>query len=85
MFKLNLDQSGRILSATYAHLPTQGTVTVPELPTGNLYDYRYVNGAFVYDPLPPSDIPEEAPAAPQEDPSVWDDLAAAIREGVNSV
>ena len=37
-----------------------GVELVDELPEGNLSDYRYQDGEFVYDPLPePDPVPEE--------------------------
>lgn len=53
---------------------------VDTLPEGNLPDYLYVNGEYIYDPLPKPE-PEEPPT----DTSVWDELDAAYQEGVDSV
>ena len=54
MFYLNLDKkTNRVLSASLlfngASMP--GSVKVETLPDGNLYDYLYVNGEFVYSPI----------------------------------
>ncbi len=59
---LNLSSDGRVLSAGYYARPPEGAVMIDEalLPTGDLTAYRYVDGAFVYDPLPE----EEAQPAP---------------------
>lgn len=38
-----------------------GLPTVDTLPDGNLVDYRYVNGAYVYDPKPKSEEPDPQP------------------------
>ena len=51
-YALNLSADGRILSATFAKYAPAGAVLVDELPEGNIADYRYENGAYVYDPLP---------------------------------
>lgn len=60
MFALNISEDNRILSACKV-LPNgnyDGMPIVDTLPEGNLPDYLYVNGEYVYDPLPkPSDIP----------------------------
>jgi hypothetical protein len=32
---------------------------VNTLPEGNLYDYQYINGEFVYNPLPREEIIEQ--------------------------
>ena len=53
LYALNLAEDGRILSANSvvefapAHQPR-----VVELPEGNLPDYLYVDGGYVYNPLP---------------------------------
>lgn len=53
MYYLNLDKkTNRILSASLLFNGTSmpGSVEVETLPDGNLYDYLYVNGEFVYSP-----------------------------------
>lgn len=52
MYALNLAQDGRCLSATTVNFAQVGATFVQSLPDGNLYDYRYVDGKYVYDPLP---------------------------------
>lgn len=54
MIALNVDKkTNRVLSASLlfngASMP--GSVEVEALPDGNLYDYLYVNGEFVYSPV----------------------------------
>lgn len=54
MIALNVDKkTNRVLSALLlfngASMP--GSVEVETLPDGNLYDYLYVNGEFVYSPI----------------------------------
>lgn len=54
MIALNVDkETNRVLSALLlfngASMP--GSVEVEALPDGNLYDYLYVNGEFVYSPI----------------------------------
>lgn len=53
-------------------------ILVDTIPEGNLPDYLYINGEYVYDPLP---RPE--PVEPER--SVWDELDEAYQEGVDSV
>ena len=49
---LNLAEDNHILSAgTYLIIP-EGAIVVPELPEGDIIDYRYENGEFIYDPIP---------------------------------
>ena len=59
-YALNLAEDGRVLSATFEKYAPDGSVLVDELPEGNLADYRYQDGEFVYDPMPePDPVPEE--------------------------
>lgn len=54
MYYLNLDKkTSRVLSASILFNGTSmpGSVEVEALPDGNLYDYLYVNGEFVYSPI----------------------------------
>ena len=51
-YALNLADDGRILSATFEEFAPADAVLVEELLEGNLADYRYVDGEYVYDPLP---------------------------------
>lgn len=55
-YALNLADDGRVLSATYAEFAPDDAVLVDELPDGNVYDYRYVNGEYVYDHIPVPDV-----------------------------
>ena len=52
-YALNLNSDNhRILSASIP-IPNIDEIIVDNLPDGNLSDYLYVNGEFVYSPLPP--------------------------------
>jgi hypothetical protein len=57
-YALNLADDGRILSVTYAKYATADAVLVDELPEGNVADYRYVNGEYIYDPIPVGEVVE---------------------------
>ena len=57
-YALNLAEDGRILSATYEEYAPAGAVAVEQLPEGDIANYLYVDGQYVYDPLP---VPEEVP------------------------
>ena len=75
-YALKLATDNRILSA-WKVLPNgnyDGMPIVDTLPEGNLPDYLYVNGEYVYDPLP-----VQEPPAPE--PTVWDELDAAYQSG----
>ena len=52
MYALNLDSDNRILSATFEQYAAPGQPIVDHLPDGNIGDYLYVDGEYVYDPLP---------------------------------
>lgn len=51
-YALNLDEDGRILSATYESYAVPGMPIVDTLPDGDVSDYKYIDGSYVYDPLP---------------------------------
>lgn len=81
-YALHLIENNRIHSA-WVVLPSgsyDGMPIVEVLPEGDVSDYRYMDGGYVYDPLPKSE-PEETEA----ELSVWDELDAAYQEGVDSV
>ena len=58
-YALNLAEDRRILSATCEEFSPDDAVLVDELPDGNIADYLYLDGEYVYDPLP---IPAETPS-----------------------
>lgn len=64
-YGLTLDENKRIVSATTQRYAPEGAIIVDELPKGSLYDYLYIDGEFIYDPLPIPDEPEPQPT--QED------------------
>lgn len=85
MYALNLAEDGRVLSACVV-LPEgnyEDMTVVAELPEGNIYEYRYVNGEYIYDPLHAPEEPETEES--ESGDSVWDELDAAYQEGVDSV
>lgn len=52
MYGLKLDESGRILHAVTEICIKDGYIPVEELPEGDLHEYRYINGEYVWQPLP---------------------------------
>lgn len=57
MFALNLNTGNRILSACIVLPTTPETMPrVDSLPEGNLSDWLYVGGEYVYDPLPAPEV-----------------------------
>ena len=63
MYSLNLDTDNRILSACVCLGGFEYTNIVDVLPDGNISDYRYVDGEYVYDPLPEPEPPTTEPTA----------------------
>jgi hypothetical protein len=67
-YALNLSDDNRVLSATYEEYAWDGMPLVDKLPDGDIYEYLYVNGEYIHNPLPiPEAIPTEA-----------DDIAAML-------
>jgi hypothetical protein len=86
MIVLKLDATGRVLSASrYAKAP-EDAVLVEEtcLPDGDLYEYRYEDGAFVHDPLPAEPELEPEPDRVTELENRLAEMEAAYAEGVQS-
>lgn len=57
-YALTIAEDSRILSATFEKFAPVGAVLVDNLPEGNIADYRYYDGTFLYDPLPVPEVPE---------------------------
>lgn len=86
MYALNLADDGRVLSVTYDQYAPASQPRVDALPEGNLYEYRYVDGEFVHDPLPAPDPVAPVPTTEERLAAVEAQLAAyeaAYAEGVN--
>lgn len=63
MYALNLDTDGRILSACVCLEGFEYDNKVETLPDGDITDYKYIDGVYVYEPLPePEPIVEEPTA-----------------------
>lgn len=72
MFALNLENDRRVLSACIVSPATpEAMPRVETLPEGNLPDYRYEDGTFLYDPIP-------EPEPPTPEPSDLDRLEAQV-------
>ena len=72
-YALNLAEDGHILSVTYEKYAPADAPLVEELPEGNVADYRYADGEYVYDP-----IPEPEPELPTPEPTSDDILNALL-------
>lgn len=64
MYSLNLAEDNRILSACICLEGFEYTNIVDALPEGDISDYKYIDGEYVYDPLPE---PEPQPVEPTAD------------------
>ena len=73
-YALSLAEDGRILSVTFEKYAPANAVVVDELPEGNVAEFRYVSGEYIYDPLPEP----EQPAADQTLESRVGDLEEAL-------
>lgn len=86
-FALNLAEDDRILSA-WVVLPAgnyNGMPIVEELPDGDITDYLYKNGQYIYEPKPVEPAPEPAPSLESRVSTVESDVAAltaAIEKGL---
>ena len=65
---LNLGEDGRVLSVTSEEYAGKNMPLVDSIPEDDVSDYRYVGGAFVYDPRP----------APVQKPSQLDIIEAQV-------
>lgn len=76
-YALNIDTNNRILSACVV-LPNgnyENMTQVDSLPEGKTSDYLYIDGEYVYDPLPASAKPGE-----EEEPTYEERIAALEEE-----
>lgn len=59
MYALNLNEDNRILSATYDQYAPKSQPRVDTLPDGDINDYLFVDGEYVYDPVPAPPEPKQ--------------------------
>lgn len=60
-YGLILDENSRIVSAVAQRYAPVDAVIVEELPDGDITEYLYVDGEYVYDPNPISPVPDPQP------------------------
>lgn len=85
MYVLNLEsETNRILSAAIMPKPPAGAVLVDALPDGDITDYMYVDGAYVYDPLPEPE-PETPSPSDSERIDALEQQMTALMGGVADV
>ena len=65
-YALNLDEDGRILSATYEVYAVAGMPLVEALPDSDITDYKYINNEYVYDPEPKPEPASQEPTVETE-------------------
>ena len=58
-YALNVNEDGRILSSTFEKYATENMPLVDDLPNGNIADYLYLGGEYIYDPIPEPEMPKE--------------------------
>lgn len=63
MFELFLDADNRIIGCQNVAIKYSGGPKVNKLPTGNINDWLFVDGEYVYDPLPAPPTPKPEPSA----------------------
>lgn len=59
MYSLNLVEDGRILSACVCFEGRVYENIANTLPDGDITDYKYIDGEFIYEPLPEPIQPQE--------------------------
>lgn len=59
-YAIVLSDDNRVLSSTYEKYALENSILVDILPQGNLSDYIFIDGEYIYDPIP-EEIFEEAP------------------------
>ena len=59
-YALSIADDGRIISVTFEKYAAPDAVIVDSLPSSHMSDYCYVDGEFVYSPLPVEEV-EETP------------------------
>lgn len=58
-YSLNLGENGRILSVCVCLAGQTYNNIIDTLPDGDITDYKYINGEFIYEPLPEPIQPQE--------------------------
>lgn len=80
-YALNVNESGRILSATFEKYATKKMPLVDALPEGYISDYIYQNGEYIHNPLPKIEQPEK-PVDLSERVAVLEEALGMILSGV---
>lgn len=59
MYSLKLDENNRILSVSYANFTSLTGHVVDYIPEGNIYEYKYIDGEFIHDPISIEEVVEQ--------------------------
>lgn len=84
-YGLILDEDYRIIDAPAQRYAPTSSIIVEKLPEGDFHDYLYIDGKYVYDPLPKPEQPEPASSLETRVATVEADVAsltAAIERGL---
>lgn len=84
-YGLVLSADNRIIDASAQRYAPTDSIIVDKLPEGDFHNYLYINGEYVYDPLPEPEQPELAPSLEFRVATVESDVAsltAAIEKGL---
>ena len=84
-YGLILDEDYRIIDAPAQRYAPISSIIVEELPEGDFHDYLYIDGKYVYNPLPKPEQPEPASSLETRVATVEADVAAlttAIEKGL---
>ena len=63
MYSLNLAEDNRILSVCVCFEGIEYDNVVDSFPDGDITDYKYIDGSYVYDPLPKPEPELQEPTA----------------------
>ncbi len=84
-YGLVLSADNRIIDAPAQRYAPTDSIIVDKLPAGDFHNYLYINGEYVYAPLPEPEQPEPAPSLEFRVATVESDVAsltAAIEKGL---
>ena len=66
MYALNLGKDNRVLSVCPCIDGQTYEITVDSFPTGDVSEYRYVNGEFIHDPEPKPEPTAQEPTVEED-------------------
>lgn len=86
MYALNLNSDNRILSACVV-LPTTPAdlPRVDTLPDGDINDWMFIDGQYVYDPLPAPPVPDKLTASTKVAPDEYFSIGGRIYKATTTI